>query len=249
VAFISRAQGVMLVFQRDLMEAINNVAFPGFARARREGGDMERIYCRTVMAVTALAWPFYGFFALFPLESLRVLFGPQWDAAAPLVPLFCLAGALGAISNMIPSLLNASGRIDLITRVEMITQPLRVVVVVGAAFLFESLMPVALASVIMALLIVPMQYWIKGKALATDWGEIRASAVASAKLALASLTLPGMVKLLEVSGYWNWSGLAVLSVAAVSALVSWILGLRWLDHPLVTDPIFPERLRRLIQKS
>jgi hypothetical protein len=53
--------------------------------------------------------------------------------------------------------------------------------------------------------------------------------------------------LLVVAGYWVSSGLVILSAAAFALTVSWVLGLRWLDHPLVTDPIFPYRLRRLIR--
>jgi lipopolysaccharide exporter len=247
VGFLSRAQGIVLVFQRDIMEAINNVAFPGFARATREGGDMERIYCRTVTAVTAMAWPFYGFFALFPLESLRVMFGPQWDASAPLVPVYCLAGALAATSSLINPMLNAAGRIDLITRAEVILQPMRLLILVGTAIVFASLLPVALAAVVTTLLAIPIQYWVKGRALATRWAELRAAILASAKLTFVSLLLPGAVKLLVVAGYWVSSGLVILSAAAFALTVSWVLGLRWLDHPLVTDPIFPYRLRRLIR--
>jgi lipopolysaccharide exporter len=249
VGFLSRAQGVMLMFQRDLMEAINNVAFPAFARARRAQDNLEGIYGRAVLAVTTIAWPFYGFFALFPLESLRVLFGPQWDTSASLVPVFCLVGAMAALSNMIPSMLNAYGRIDLITRSELTIQPLRLVIVVGAAIVFRDLLMVALASVVTTLLVVPFFYWLKGRALATDWGALRAATKASAKLALFALLLPGMIKLLIMSGWWAPSPFVVLATAGTALIVGWILGLRWLHHPLVTDPLFPYRLRRLIEKE
>lgn len=90
VALLSRAQGLMNLFHRDLMGAVRNVAYPAYAKAVREHQDMEPLYIGSVTYVCVVAWPFYGFIALYALETLRLLFGPQWDAAAPLVPWFCL---------------------------------------------------------------------------------------------------------------------------------------------------------------
>ena len=115
VAMISRAQGLMNLFHRDLMAAIRNVAYPAFSRAHREGRAMESLYVSSVGALTVFAWPFYGFVALFPLEILRLMFGPQWDEAAPLVRLFCIAGAIAALSSLVNSLIMAMGRVDLVT--------------------------------------------------------------------------------------------------------------------------------------
>ncbi len=77
VAMLSRAQGLMYLFHRDLMSAVRNVAYPAFAAAHREGASLEQRYIESVSNVTAFAWPFYGFTALFALEIMRLMFGPQ----------------------------------------------------------------------------------------------------------------------------------------------------------------------------
>jgi O-antigen/teichoic acid export membrane protein len=248
VGYLSRAQGVMLLFQRDLMEAINNVAFPAFARTRREGGDLESAYRRTVTAVTALAWPFYGFFALFPHESLRVLFGPQWDTSAPLVPLYCAVGAVGATIGMFYSILNSVGRVDLITRAEIICQVVRLSLILGAAVVFRDLLAVAVATLLAGLVNLPIQYWFKGKALPTVWPELLAALAVSGKLALFSLLAPAAIKLLIVFELWQVPALVVLLTAVLALASTWILGLRYFDHPILIDPVLPQRIRQLIRR-
>ena len=73
VAMISRAQGLMNLFHRDVMGAIRNVAYPSFAVSHRQGNDLESQYITAVASVTAIAWPFYAFASLFALELLRLL--------------------------------------------------------------------------------------------------------------------------------------------------------------------------------
>ena len=102
---------------------------------------MEDIHNRSITAVTAIAWPFYGFFALYPLESLRFLFGPQWDDAAPLVPIFCAAGAVAVVWSLGMNMITAMGKVKLATLSELIIQPLRIVILVLVALAFDEIMP------------------------------------------------------------------------------------------------------------
>ena len=124
VAFVSRAQGVMNLTHRDVLGAVASVMFSAPSRVRREGGDLEAIYKRGATIISVVAWPFYGFLAhLTRRNALRLLFGSQLDAAAGMVPLFCLAGAVAVLGKMAPSLLQAAGRVDLLMRAEFIIQP------------------------------------------------------------------------------------------------------------------------------
>ncbi len=77
VAILSRAQGLMNMFHRDVMGAVRNVAYPAFAQAHRESQALEPLYVRSVSIVCLVGWPFYGFLALFALEVLRLMFGPR----------------------------------------------------------------------------------------------------------------------------------------------------------------------------
>ena len=237
VAMLSRAQGLMNLFHRDLMGAVRNVAYPAYAKAAREQHALEPLYVNSVCHVTVVAWPFYGFVSLFSLELLRLMFGPQWDAAAPLVPVFCLAGAAAATVNLITSVVLALGRVDIVTKVELFFQPLRAALVVMAAVTFQSMMACAVALAVAFALHVPLMYFVKGRCLPNDRGALLRGLGLSLKVSMLALALPLCL---------SWAGTIVapgprwlaFCLAVPLCVVSWLFGLMWLKHPLSRDPIF-----------
>src|SRR3546814_3774220 len=66
------------------------VLLPAFAAKLRQGHALKDSYLRGVAYLTAVGWPFSVVLALLAHPILRVLFGPQWDAAVPLVQILCL---------------------------------------------------------------------------------------------------------------------------------------------------------------
>jgi lipopolysaccharide exporter len=238
VAILSRAQGLMNLFHRDLMAAIRNVAYPAYAQASREGQLLEPVYITSVTHVTAVAWPFYGFLALFPHEILRIMFGPQWDAAAPLVPVFCLAGAIAAASSLVASLILATGRIDLVTKVELAFQPLRAAMIVIAALVFKTTMACALALVLSLLIQLPMVYFAKGRCVANDYRALCKGLGHSAKVTLACLALPAALAFFAPSMRGTATGMVAFAAAALLCAVGWVIAIMALRHPLAADPAF-----------
>jgi len=237
VAMLSRAQGLMNLFHRDLMGAVRNVVYPAYAQAAREQRPLESIYVTSVTHLTAVAWPFYGFVSLFALELLRLMFGPQWDAAAPLVPVFCLAGAAAATISLIASLVLAIGRVDLVTKAELFFQPLRAAAVVAAAVVFQSMMACAVALVLAFVLQVPLMYLVKGRCLPNDHAGLRRNLLLSLKVSMLALALPAGLALAGavVTPGPRW---LAFGVAIPLCVGSWLLALVWLRHPLAHDPIF-----------
>lgn len=235
VAILSRAQGLMNIFHRDLMSAIRNVAYPAFAKAQREGQALEPVYVLSVTNVTVVAWPFYGFLSLYPHEILRLMFGTQWDAAAPLVPVFCLAGAVAATASLAASQIMAVGRVDLVTRLELAFQPLRAALIVVVALVFKSMMACALALVVAMLVQLPMIYYAKSRCIKNDFRGLFAGLGRSGLVALACLALPA---LLQASGMLKMYGPLVLAAAAPVCIGTWVLALVLLRHPLASDPLF-----------
>lgn len=249
VAIISRAQGVMNIFHRDIMNAVRGVMFPAFANAHREGQSVDAQYIKSVTTVTAFAWPFYGFAALYAHELVRLMFGPQWDEAAALVPWFCLAGAFAATSNLLLNAVMAVGRIDLVTRAELTIQPIRALVLVCTAIIFESLLACAIAFLLIFAAFTPFLYKIKDKCMPTDYGELSAGLLASGKLAAVTLAVPAILVLQSpTQGDLGERYLMLASAAALSG-VSWLLGICFLNHPLKAEPIIQRVLRFLSPKT
>jgi lipopolysaccharide exporter len=242
VALLSRAQGIMNLFHRDLMGAIRGVAFPAFARAHRDGKDLESQHTAWVGAITAFSWPFYAFASLFPLELLRFLFGIQWDAAAPLVPWFCLAGAIGAPCGLVIPLVIAIGRIDIATTIDLVVQPLRACLIVIGVLMFPLIQVPAILLVVVAACAAPYNYWMKGKAQPNDLRALFRILLKSLAVTVISIAGPVIIVFsfprAEPMGGWG------LLVAAVVCCISWPIALLLVHHPLTKDPISNDLLRR-----
>lgn len=191
-AILSRAQGLMNLFNRDLMSAVRGVALPAFAAAHRSQSDVEAQYVRSMANITVLAWPFYGLVSLYALEAVRLLFGPQWDEATPLVPFFCIAGAVAAVNALTPTVLVAVGRIDLVTRVELMMQPLRLALVVGAVLIFKTTFACAVAYMLSSLIALPVFQAFKRRGLPSASGQSLRYLGLSAIVALAALAPPSL---------------------------------------------------------
>jgi lipopolysaccharide exporter len=250
VALYSRAQGLMNLFHRDLMGSIRNVAFPAYSKAHRESVAIEPLYVKSVASVTVIAWPFYGFVAMYALEMLRLMFGPQWDSAATLVPVFCLAGAFAATTNLITSVLMAVGRIDLVTRTELLFQPLRAAAIVVVALAFESLLACALAYLLAFALYVPFIYHFKAKALPTDWAALIEQLSKSMVVTAGALVLPASLSAWAHLQQPAYSGHPLLLLAAAAlAFPSWLISLHLSKHPVTQDPVYLRLTQRLRRNS
>lgn len=238
VAILSRAQGLMNLFHRDLMGAVRNVAYPAYAKAAREQQALEPLYITSVSYVCVVAWPFYGFIALYALETLHLLFGPQWDAAAPLVPLFCLAGALAATSSLAGNLMMAMGRIDLVTRMEVIFQPARAVLIVAAAAFWREPWACAAALVAATLIQVPLVYFVKAHCLASDWAALGEQLLRGGVVALIALVPGAGLLWLHPRAAGQPQDMVWFGVAIGGVCLTWLFALRWCRHPLALDPAF-----------
>lgn len=187
---ISRAQGVMYLFHRDITATIRNVAFPAFAIAARESRDLEFDYIKAVTVLTVFAWPFYGFFSLFSVESLRLLFGPQWDAAGPLVPWFCAGGAFSATCSLIPTLLPAIGGMRFLLRMHLLMDPLRIITFAITVYIYEDATVFAITFFIFFTFSVPVLYFFKNKLQPTQYKALFVGLVKSVLASLCALSVP-----------------------------------------------------------
>lgn|GEM_PF-295971 len=205
---VSRAQGIMYLFHRDITSAIRNVAFPAFANANRENKAIEYDYIKAVTILTVFAWPFYGVFSLFPVEALRLFFGPQWDAAGLLVPWFCAAGAVAASCSLIPVLLPALGGVKYLVKMHMIVDPLRVGAFAAAVYFFKTSEAFAITFLVFFVFSTILLFYFKNKLLPTDYRMLFIGFFKSLAVSLFALSLPALifaVIYLESSGYWQFN--------------------------------------------
>ncbi len=98
VGYFSRANGVILIFNRVILQNVRGLFLPVLAEVRRESeGELVPVYLRAVSSLLCLAWPFYAVLSITAFPLIRVLYGPQWDEAVPVARALCIWGATGVL--------------------------------------------------------------------------------------------------------------------------------------------------------
>lgn len=242
VAIISRAQGLMNLFHRDFMVAIRNVAYPAFSQANRDGESMEAKFIASMTNVLAIGWTFYGFAGLFSLEVLRLMFGPQWDQSAPLVPWFCLAGASSALINLVPTIMLAAGHSKTVAMTELIFQPTRALVMVAVTLYFRDLQAFAIGFAVVSMASVPYFFAFKQRCLPTDVGALARGVGKNALVALLSL-MPSLLAIVLFRVPGQALGYPLFFACAAATCLAWPLALRMFGHPLYGEFVSVLRAR------
>lgn len=238
VGILSRAQGVMNLVHRDLLGAVRNVAYPAFARAFREGANMEELHRKSTATAAAFAWPLYGFFSLFSLEALRVMFGHQWDAAAPLVPIFCTAGAVGILWVFSLPMLTAVGRVNLMMKAELIIQPFRIGVFIACGYVFDTIDAFAYGLLLVYIVQLFVAYGFKQAAIAFEVRPMIRALMHSAVLSLMTLAPAVLLKfMLDLHIIELSSAVAVLLGGGLTVLM-WPVAVMLLKHPIQQEKYF-----------
>jgi O-antigen/teichoic acid export membrane protein len=125
VGMFGKASGVLGVFNQLVTSAISPVILPLFAAHSRAGADVKQAYLTTASCMSALAWPFFGFLAVMAPSIVRLLYGPQWDAAVPLIRIMCGGSALYSLFSMARYLLVATGQVKAQARLDALAVPPR----------------------------------------------------------------------------------------------------------------------------
>jgi len=255
---VSRAQGIMYLFHRDITAAIRGVAFPAFATAHRENRNLEADFIKSVTILTVFAWPFYGFFSLYPIEALRLFFGPQWDEAGPLVPWFCAGGAVAATCSLIPTLLPALGGVKYLVRLHLLVDPLRIATFAAVLYVFRTTEAFAITFLVFFMLSTPLIFYFKNKVLPTRYKALIAGLFKSLLVSAFALAIPALLVgwiYAESIGFFqnvthehltwlyktpNTRYLKDWLLIPIGALMvpSWILGLIVTRHPLADEAAF-----------
>lgn len=246
VAILSRAQGVMNLMHSEFIGAIRNVAYPVFANLYRSGKNIETHFIITVTNITAFAWPFYGFVALYPLEILRIMFGPQWDESASLLPIFAAAGAFSAVYSMVTSVMLAVGRVELVTKSELVFQPLRAGIIVFSAITFKTLTACALGFLASFAIALPIYFIIKNKCVPNDSKALLAGLVQSIILSLIALSPAGAYSFYSDITRSNPINIIEFCIVIFLTALTWLFFAIFIKHPLTTDPLFRRFFSRIM---
>jgi len=231
VAMFSRGNGLVELFARLISRSVFVVCMPYLAKADREEGSIARAYANGVSYLTAVGWPFIAFLGIAAYSAIRIVYGPQWDAAVPIAQILCLACALEITHCM--------------SREAMLTR--------GLAKQGNNLQTI-LTVVLGVGLLVGVQFGLEGAA----WGTVAYSATGIAishrylaryaglraidlwKACLPSLAITlvtvapvGLWAAVQGVGKHNFVVFGVLG--GVITAVSWLVAIHLFRHPLVAE--------------
>lgn len=227
VALFGKAQGLLGLFSQAVTSAVAPVMLPLFAAEARAGRDLRGSYLLTVACMTAVAWPFFVLLALLALPIINVLYGNQWDGAAPLIRIMCCSAALYSMFSMARYLFVAAGHVRVQARLDTWAVAVRVAAVLPAAML--GLRWVAAAVVLGAV----FRCWLTWRYLhrfaGIDGAALLAAVARSA--ALTVLTSPAPV----AAVLWLPSGPMQLLAAVAGAVPCWLAGIVLCRHPLARE--------------
>jgi O-antigen/teichoic acid export membrane protein len=119
VGLLSRANGLVEIFNQGVMNAVWAVALPHFSKTVREGGDLKIEYLRSAEMITGVAWSFFIFLAIMAEPMVNILYGPKWMDCVPLVKWVCFGYIAIAPFYLYSSIFVSTGNMKINLYVEL----------------------------------------------------------------------------------------------------------------------------------
>ena len=227
VGLFSRAFGLMELFYNNVAAAILRVASPTFASDHRKGVPLAPLYAKGTAVFTSIAWPFFSFVALMSKDIIRILFGSQWDAAAPIATVLAVALMPGYLYSLAPNLFASTGHVKRRLAIAVRFSPVHLIAVLIASI--HSLEAVAAAwfissSVMLVVYTIHLREVLQtsvrvlyGQSIKSIWVTLGCVVgQLAALLACNGLALPVILKLASV---------------AVAGGLAWFVVAGWCRHP------------------
>lgn len=211
----SRGQGLVAMFERLVMDAVNAVAYPLFAKHMREGNDVAGPFLRAAALITALGWSFLASLGILAFPVVRVLYGTQWDDAVDPTRWLAAAMIFTVPVHVCLAPMLATGAVTKVLRVALLSTAVSVLAAgIGARFglvtLSQMLLPAAIVS---------SGFWLYTAKhhVGFNWNTMFAVLGKSAIVAAGAASIPLLVSL--VIGWRSSDILATLAIAVPGAAV------------------------------
>jgi len=225
--YFSRGNGLVQMFKTLVSGAIVPLVLPYFAQLRREQRDMQLPYRAAIAHLTGFAWPFFTVMALLALPMVRTLYGDNWDVSVPIVRILCLASAISTLATFAGEVMIAYGHIRVVTKLQLLTQPVRVLAVLGGSF--YGLEAIAGALVVAEAIALAATSHFLFVCNGVRFRSVLGATAKSALLTICSALGPALVVLSWPAGYHEWLELLAGGGAALSG---WLAAVIWTGHPI-----------------
>lgn len=127
VAFYSRANGLVELFDRLVISAVWPVCLPYLAKAEREQDSVKEAYLISVSFLTAVSWPMLAYLGIASFSVIRIVYGAQWLGSVGLAEVLCAAAFVTVTYQLAKESLLAKGLVKQSNHLQMVLQGSRVV--------------------------------------------------------------------------------------------------------------------------
>lgn len=110
VGIFSRGMGYVDFISQSVLDGVGSVAQPYMSDMKRRGNDIGQAYIKATALLCSLVWPVLVVAGFAALPAIRLLFGNQWDSAAPIASALSVWMCIKVISFFSPQLLIAVGQ-------------------------------------------------------------------------------------------------------------------------------------------
>ena len=225
---LSRAQGLVSMFQQLVLDAVGSVTMPYFSREAREGRPLAEPFGKVLELVIGLGWAFFAATALLAYPMVRFLYGDQWDESVLAVRWLAVASA-AALPGLIcyPPLVAVGALGSVVKGTAMAAATAMAASVIGAFY-----GPVVIAQLLIPASLVSSAYWLvlARRQLGFEWPAISACFARSAAVGLATAIVPAVIVL---ALGWRPAGNALLILlAATPTVLLFVVALRLFKHAL-----------------
>ena len=110
VGLFSRGLGFTVFISNLLLSGISPVALPYLAEVRNKGQDVVAAYRNASELIAGVVWPVLAVASVASLPAIRLMFGDQWDQAAPIATVAAFWAILRSAHVLAPKALVAVGK-------------------------------------------------------------------------------------------------------------------------------------------
>lgn len=229
VGIFSRGLGFIAFVSDLILSGIHPVALPYLSEVHKKGESMFEAYLYASKLIAGIVWPVLAVASVVSLPTIRIMFGDQWDQAAPIASAIAIWGIFRAGHVLAPKALIATGYESAMLFKETLVFMFFVIAVV-AGYKVNGLIGAAYAFVLTGVfdfLLSSVVLWSRlGFSILRLWSGLMPSAIVSG---LCWMT----AKAISVYAPFDSTPLGVTAVQVVLILpLVWLAAVFVLRHPI-----------------
>ncbi|QKT15264.1 lipopolysaccharide biosynthesis protein [Limosilactobacillus reuteri] len=204
LAYYNRGQQFPNILSNNIDVTITSVLFPAMSKYADDKQKLKAVVRRSIRTSTYILMPLMFGMAVVAKPMILLILTKKWINAVPFMQCLCISGAFGSINTANMQAIKASGRSDVLLKLELIKKPVYLV------FLFASIrisvLAVAITMAMYSISAVFMNMFPNKKIINYSYGEQLRDIFPSLSL---SIVMAGIVYLVSFVNLSAWSMLIV----------------------------------------